>query len=122
MMLTGMRPWGELPGDAKALRIGHFVVAVVELGAIGYIWRSAITRRRDRALVYSLALLSAQGVGLIIGRGHCPLGPLQRRLGDPAPLFQLLLPPRAAKAAIPALAAVTMAGLLALALRKPRPS
>ena len=122
MMLTGMRRWGELPGDAKALRIGHFAVAVVELGAIGHVWRSAITRRRDRSLVLALALLSAQGAGLIIGRGHCPLGPLQRRVGDPAPLFELVLPPRAAKAAIPALAAITIAGVLALALRGPRPS
>jgi hypothetical protein len=117
-----MRNWLELPWDAKAFRFGHFAVAAIELSSVGYVWTCAITRRRDKALVVALALLSAQGVGLVIGRGNCPLGPLQRRLGDPVPLFELVLPPRAAKAAVPALVAVTMAGVLALALRRPRTS
>jgi hypothetical protein len=42
--------------------------------------------------------------------------PLQDRLGDPVPMFELVLPPRAAKAAIPVLAAVASVGLV-LALR-----
>ena len=42
--------------------------------------------------------------------------PVQRRLGDPVPMFELLLPPRAAKAAVPVLAAVAALGL-GLALR-----
>jgi hypothetical protein len=117
-----VKPWRELAWDAKAFRIGHFLIAAIELGSVGYVWTCAITRRRDRTLAVALALLSVQGVGLIIGRGNCPLGPLQQRLGDPVPLFELVLPPRAAKAAVPALAAITMVGLLALALRKPRPN
>ena len=77
----------------------------------------ALTGRRDRALGAALAALSVQGVTLVIGRGNCPLGPLQRQLGDPAPLFELVLPPRAAKVAIPALIAVTLGGVAILALR-----
>jgi hypothetical protein len=42
--------------------------------------------------------------------------PVQRRLGDPVPMFELVLPPRAAKKAVPALAAVALAGCV-LALR-----
>jgi hypothetical protein len=64
-----------------------------------------------------LVVLSMQGVGMVIGRGNCPLGPLQRRLGDPRPLFELILPRRAAKAVFPVLLAVTLGGVLALALR-----
>ena len=60
-----------------------------------------------------------EGAGLVVGRGDCPLGPLQERLGDPVPLFQLVLPPRGAKAAVPALAAVTVGGLVMLAVRRP---
>jgi len=117
-----VRHWRELPWDAKAFRIGHLVIAAIELSSVGYVWACAITRRRDKALLVALGLLSAQGVGLLIGRGNCPLGPLQQRLGDPVPLFELVLPSRAAKAAVPALFAVTMAGVLALALRRPRTS
>ena len=62
--------------------------------------------------------LSVEGAALVVGRGNCPLGPLQGRLGDPIPLFELMLPPRAAKAAIPVLAVVAVAGLIALSARR----
>ena len=54
-----------------------------------------------------------------MGRGNCPLGPFQARLGDPVPLFELVLSPRAAKAAIPVLAAVAVAGIAALLILPP---
>ena len=47
-----------------------------------------------------MAFLSIEGVGLIIGGGDCPMGRFQEQLGDPVPFFELVLPPRAAKAAI----------------------
>jgi hypothetical protein len=109
-----------LSSRARALRLGHAAIALIELGCLGYVWTCALTRRRDRLLAASVIVLSAQGVGLVIGHGNCPLGPLQRRLGDPVPLFELVLPPRAAKAAVPTLAAVTLAGMLALVWRRPR--
>ena len=49
--------------------------------------------------------------------GDCPLGPLQERLGDPIPLFELVLSPAAARRAVPALGLVTAAGLVLLVLR-----
>lgn len=109
----------ELDGRARMFRVGHGLVAVLELGCLGYLWACALTRRRDRLLAASLLVLTAQGVGLVIGRGNCPLGPLQRRLGDPVPLFELVLPPRAAKAAVPVLVAATLAGVLTLLWRRP---
>ncbi len=54
-------------------------------------------------------------------KGDCPLGPLGDRVGDPMPLFGLVLPPRAAKLAVPVLGAVTAAGIALLAIRSPRP-
>jgi hypothetical protein len=67
----------------------------------------------------SLAFLSIEGVGLIAGGGNCPVGPLQAQMGDPVPFFELVLPPHAAKAAVPILAVVSVAGFLAVALRRP---
>jgi hypothetical protein len=49
--------------------------------------------------------------------GDCPLGPLGERMGDPVPLFELVLPPQAAKQAVPALGAVTATGLALAAAR-----
>jgi hypothetical protein len=42
---------------------------------------------------------------------------LQERLGDPVPLFELVLSPRAAKRAVPTLGAITAAGLVLLVVR-----
>jgi hypothetical protein len=87
------------------------------MSALGYVWLAAAKRRRDRWLGLSGALLLAEGGALVVGRGNCPFGPFQRSLGDPVPLFELVLPPRAAKAAIPVLAVVTFAGFAALVMR-----
>jgi hypothetical protein len=70
-------------------------------------------------LAASVAFLSVEGVGLIIGGGDCPMGPFQAQLGDPVPFFELVLPPRAAKAAVPILAGASIAGILAIVLRPP---
>ena len=103
-MVSGM----GMSTSARALRAGHAVIAVVELGCLGYLWLCALTGRRDRLLRTAVTVLVGEGVGLVIGRGDCPLGPLQQRVGDPVPLFELVLPPRAAKAAVPALFAVSV--------------
>jgi hypothetical protein len=67
-----------------------------------------------------MGLLGAEGIALVAGRGNCPFGPFQARLGDPVPMFEWVLPPAAAKAAIPLLTAVALASFVALALRPPR--
>jgi hypothetical protein len=84
------------------------------MGSLSYVWACVASGRRDRLLGVALSILGAEGVGLVVGRGDCPLGPLQRRCGDPVPLFELVLPRRAAKAAVPMLAVATIAGVLGL--------
>ena len=111
--------WATLSRPAKAYRVFHAVWSVVGLASLGYIWACAAMRRRDRRLLASLAFLSIEGVGLIVGGGDCPVGPLQAQMGDPVPFFELVLPPRAAKAAVPILAVASLAGFLAVVLRQP---
>jgi hypothetical protein len=101
-------------------RTFHAVIAFVELAGLAHVWWCGLTRRRDRYLRASMAALGIEGAALIVGRGNCPLGPFQRQLGDPVPLFELVLPPRAAKAAVPALSAVAIAGIALVVLRRPR--
>jgi len=112
--------WAELGPRAKAFRLAHAAWALVSLSSLGYVWLSAVTRRRDRLLAAGVAFLSMEGIALIVGRGNCPFGPLQTRLGDPVPLFEVVLPSRAAKAAIPVLVVITLAGFLAVLHRPPR--
>jgi hypothetical protein len=109
--------WGELPARAKAFRVAHAAWGVVALSALAHIWGSAVRRRSSRSAWASVAFLLVQGFFLVVGRGNCPFGPFQRQLGDPVPMFELVLPPRAAKAAIPVLFWVSLAGIAALVLR-----
>jgi hypothetical protein len=114
--------WVSLSRPAKAYRIFHATWSVAGLASLEYIWVCAARRRRNRLLGASMAFLSIEGVGLIIGRGDCPMGPLQEQLGDPVPFFEIVLPPRAAKAAVPILAGASILGFLAVVLRPPKRS
>ena len=110
--------WSGLPRDAKLFRLAHAAFGAVGLTALIHIWLCAITQRRDRALPGSIGFLTAEGGALVVGRGNCPFGAFQRQLGDPVPLFELVLPPRAAKAAIPVLAVLSVAGIAAIAVQE----
>ncbi|MDX6717880.1 MAG: hypothetical protein QOJ63_134 [Solirubrobacteraceae bacterium] len=104
---------------AQALRTAHTAIALFELGCLGYVWACALTGRRNRLLNGAITILVTEGVGLVVGHGQCPLGPLQRRVGDPVPLFELVLPPVWARRAVPILAGTATVGV-ALALRPVR--
>jgi hypothetical protein len=112
--------WADLPPAAKVFRVAHAAFGAVNVVGLGYVWLCALRRSRDRWLVGFVAVLCAEGLALIVGRGNCPFGPFQRSLGDPVPMFELVLPPKAAKAAIPVLTVVTLAGFAAVLLRPPR--
>jgi hypothetical protein len=92
---------------------------VAQLGALAHIWLSALRGRRGPLLWASVAFLVAEGAGLIVGRGDCPMGRLQAQWGDPVPFFELVLPPRAARTAVPVLAVFSLAGIGALIVRRP---
>ncbi len=112
--------WSDLNRAARLFRIAHLIWSIFNLASLGYIWTSALGRRRGPYLYPAMAFLSVEGLALVVGRGDCPFGPFQARLGDPVPLFELVLPPRAAKAAIPVLALISVAGMAAAWLRPPR--
>jgi hypothetical protein len=97
------------------------LIAAGEIASLIYLWTCALAGRRGRALNVVLVVLATEGAGLVVGRGDCPLGLLQQCLGDPVPLFEFVLSPRAAKRAIPALAGVTCLGMVGLIVRGPRP-
>jgi len=112
--------WATLGGRARAWRVVHASWSVAQLWCLGDIWVSVLRRRRSGRLWAGVAFLLVEGGALVVGHGDCPVGPMQAEWGDPVPFFELVLPPRAAKAAIPALAVVSVAGIAALALRRPR--
>ena len=113
-------PTRKLSRAAVAFRTAHTAIAVEQLLAIAYVWWCALSGRRDRLLRIAAATLIGEGVLVAANRGDCPLGGLQERLGDPIPLFELVLSPRAAKQAVPTLGAIAAAGLVLLVVRDRR--
>jgi hypothetical protein len=103
---------------ARAFRALHALIALGFLGAIGYVWLCALTGRRGRALDAASAALIAEGALVAANHGDCPLGPLQDRLHDPTPLFELALSPAAARRAIPVLGTVAAAGIVLARVRR----
>jgi hypothetical protein len=112
----------RLSPAALAFRAIHAAVALAFLSAIAYVWWCALTGRRDRRLQVALVALLVEGAVVTANRGDCPLGPLQDRLHDPVPLFELVLSPAAAKRAVPVLGAVAAAGMLVLVWRGSAPA
>ncbi|GIK78031.1 MAG: hypothetical protein EDQ89_03280 [Acidobacteria bacterium] len=104
-----------------AWRTAHGLIALGLLAAIACVWWAALTGRRGPALRLAVGSLVAEGAVVALNRGDCPLGPLGERIGDPVPLFELVLPPRAARLAVPLLGGIAGAGILLLAARRKRP-
>jgi hypothetical protein len=111
--------WSELGTRARTWRLVHAAWSVAQLGCLAYIWACAVTRRRSPRLWGAVSFLTVEGAALAVGGGNCPVGALQAEWGDPVPFFELVLPPRAAKAAIPLLAVVSVAAIAAVVLRRP---
>ena len=105
----------KLTPAALAFRTAHAVIATAFLVAIAYIWWCAVTGRRGRLLRVAVSSLGCEGLLVVANHGDCPLGGLQERCGDPVPLFELVLSQRAARWAVPALGAITVAGVALLA-------
>lgn len=113
------RQW--LPVSVAAGRAVHGLITVVFLSCIAQIYVEAARRRVDRRTLTAVGALAGEGAVVALSGGNCPLGPLFRRWGDDKPFFELLLPPRAARAAVPVFTLISVAGVIALMVRSERP-
>jgi hypothetical protein len=100
-----------------ASRVVHGLITLVFLSCIAAVYVAAWRGSVDALTVAALAALGLEFVLVAASGGNCPLGPFLRRLGDEKPFFELLLSPRAAKAAVPLLGAVALLGGAMLAVR-----
>jgi hypothetical protein len=107
----------EVSTAVLASRAAHGVISAVFLACIASVWLAAWRGEAGPLTYAAVAALAGEGVLVLLSRGNCPLGPLFRRLGDEKPFFELLLPPRAAKLAVPALGAVASVGVVVLGVR-----
>jgi hypothetical protein len=102
-VLRRFRMHRDLSPGARIFRVLHAAIAAAFLVAIVYVWWCALSGRRGVLLRVAVTALLAEGILVLINRGDCPLGGLQERMGDPVPLFELVLSPPAARRAVPVL-------------------
>jgi len=107
----------SLTPAALAFRGAHAAIAVGFLLAIAYVWWCAVTGRRGPLLGAAIFALTTEGTLVVANGGDCPLGCVQERMGDPTPLFELVLSPPAAKAAVPVLGGVAALGIALVVAR-----
>ena len=95
------------------LRIFHIFLIILFLISIIIIYYSVFTGYKGDLLTYGIILLLVEGLGLIIWR-ECPLAPLHRKLGDFKYIWKLFFSDKLAIYVIPALAIISIIGLLLL--------
>jgi hypothetical protein len=113
------RPQTDLTRAIVLWRVAHGLITAGFLAAIAVIWSAAVTGRRSRWLAPAIAAVTTEGVVVALNHGDCPLGPVGDRVGDPVPFFELVLSPRAARRAIPALGVFTALGIALVVARRP---
>jgi hypothetical protein len=99
------------------VRSFHSLFALLFLSCIAYIYYCALTNRRDGWLWFAVGTLLLEGGVVWMNHGDCPLGPLHHRYGDDKAFFELFMPKRAAKLAIPFFSVVTVLGIALLFVR-----
>jgi len=92
------------------VRLAHGLVSALFLSCLGYVYYCGVTDTRSIWLVLSVIALAGEGAVVALNGGDCPLGFVHQRVGDEKAFFELFLPKRAAKLAVPFLAAVTVVG------------
>jgi hypothetical protein len=108
---------GALPRRVVVSRVVHGAIALVFLLAIAELWWAALSGDTTWLTAVAIVLLVAEGVLFAAAGGHCPLGPVWRRLGDETPFFDVVLGPRLGRRAVPVLGLVAVAGLVVLGAR-----
>ncbi len=99
------------------LRLIHSLIVLYLVAGIIFIYYSALTLQLSILLGIAIISLFIEGTLVILNHGHCPLAFIQRRFGDNVPFFDLILPPKYAKLAVPFFALLTLIGVILLGLR-----
>jgi hypothetical protein len=100
------------------LRTIHTIFALYFIACLVALYYFAFTKQFNTVTTIALVSLAIEGfVVFILNKGDCPLIHIQKRIDDPIPFFELFLPPKIAKRAIPFFAILTITGLVLFIIR-----
>jgi len=96
------------------IRTMHGLITALFLSCIGYVYYAGVTNRPTLAAYIAAGALMVEGIVVILNKGDCPLGFVHHKYGDDKAFFELLLPKRAAKLAVPVLGCIAGIGIALL--------
>lgn len=96
------------------IRTIHGLLSAFFLACIAFVYYAAIADVDSPLVIAAAGALVLEGAVVVLNGGDCPLGGIHRRYGDEKAFFELVLPPRAAKLAVPVLGTVTALGIALL--------
>jgi hypothetical protein len=105
------------PVAVVASRVAHGLIALGLMGCIGLVYLAAWRGHVEPTTQLALVALGVEGALVWRSGWDCPLQPLFRSLGDDRTLFELFMPPPAARLAVPLLGGITAIGIALLGLR-----
>lgn len=94
----------------------HALITLIFTSSIVYIYYSALTNQNNFFTYLSVGLIIFEAIVIVINKGSCPLGVIHKKFGDDKAFFELLLPKKAAKLAVPVLGIIAVVGILLLFL------
>jgi cbb3-type cytochrome oxidase subunit 3 len=93
------------------VRLLHGAISGFFIACIAIVYYSGVTGRRSRLLYPAIAALAVEGAIVLGNNGKCPLGRVHNRYGDDREFFELFMPRRLSRHAVPALTVVTVVGV-----------
>lgn len=111
---TPAAPYSSLM--VAGVRLVHGLITAFFLTCLGLMFYAGITGEHERLAWGAALAVVAEGGVVMLNGGDCPLGRVHQRFGDGKAFFELLLPPRLAKLAVPFFGAVAAAGIVLLIL------
>ena len=94
------------------IRSIHGAITLFFLSCIAYIYYAALTDQQTVVGYAAIGLILIEGCVVLLNDGDCPLGTVHKKYGDEKDFFELFMPKRFSKRAIPVLSIVSVVGML----------
>lgn len=100
------------------LRVVHGLFALYFIFCLLYLYYAVLFSKIDSFLLIAVISLGIEGfLVFVVNKGDCPLIHIQRRIGDNTPFFNIFLPAKMAKKAVPFFSNITCIGVVLLIIR-----
>jgi hypothetical protein len=119
-----MNPFAMIENPARAglkqplaillVRAVHGLITLFFLSCIGTVYYAGITHQASVWAFLAAAFLVLEGSIVTFNHGNCPLGAIHHKVGDDKTFFEIFLPERLAKRAVPVLGVVAAIGIILL--------